>query len=185
MAPDDAGATFQSSSTVVLEMRMASSAVVTPAPAASAVAPPSVGASAAPAAPASGVVHELVPTPLEAMPAPAAAPAAPAAVPATAVASPAASAVSAAAAVPAASAAAAGLLQLRTSADSWIEVVDARGQTLVSRLVASGETLALDGVPPLKLTIGDAGATQVSFRGRAVDLAPYTMRDKVARLTLK
>ena len=48
------------------------------------------------------------------------------------------------------------LLQVHTLADSWIEVVDARGRALLSRVVRSGETVDLDGVLPLKLRIGNA-----------------------------
>jgi len=78
-----------------------------------------------------------------------------------------------------------GVLQLRTSAESWIEVTDGRGQTLLSRIVQPGESVGLDGALPMKLTVGNAAATQVSFRGQALDLAPYTRRDNVARLDLK
>ena len=78
----------------------------------------------------------------------------------------------------------AGVLLLRTTAESWIEVVDGRGQALISRVLLPGEAVGLDGVMPLKLTIGNAGATTVAFRGQAVDLSPRT-RDNVARLELK
>ena len=78
-----------------------------------------------------------------------------------------------------------GVLHIRTVAESWIEVHDARGQTLISRVVQPGETVGLDGTMPLKVTIGNATATQVSFRGKALDLAPHTRRDNVARLDLK
>lgn len=79
---------------------------------------------------------------------------------------------------------AAGALLLRTSAESWIEVIDARGQTLLSRVLTPGEAVGLDGAMPLRLTIGNAAATTVSLRGQPVDLAPRT-RDNVARLELK
>lgn len=79
---------------------------------------------------------------------------------------------------------AAGALLLRTSAESWIEVIDARGQTLLSRVVTPGEVVGLDGAMPLRLTVGNAAATTVSLRGQPVDLAPRT-RDNVARLELK
>jgi len=83
-----------------------------------------------------------------------------------------------------ASGSAAGMLTLRTSAESWIEVQDARGQILLSRLVQSGEAVGgLDGALPLRLTIGNAAATQLTFRGQAVDLTDST-RDNVARLQL-
>lgn len=78
----------------------------------------------------------------------------------------------------------AGVLVLRASAESWVEVLDARGQPLLSRVLLPGEAVGLDGALPIKLTIGNAGATEVSFRGRSVDLAPRT-RDNVARLELK
>ena len=77
-----------------------------------------------------------------------------------------------------------GVLQLRTTAQSWVEVVDARGQSILGRLVQPGESVGLDGVMPLKVRIGNASATQVVFRGQSVELAPFT-RDNVARLELK
>ena len=78
----------------------------------------------------------------------------------------------------------AGVLQLRTTAPSWVEVVDASGQAIVGRLVQPGEALSLDGAMPFKLRIGNATGTQVLFRGQPVPLAPYT-RDNVARFELK
>ncbi|MFY9513357.1 MAG: DUF4115 domain-containing protein, partial [Rubrivivax sp.] len=75
-------------------------------------------------------------------------------------------------------------LQLRVDAASWIEVRDARGALLLSRTVLPGETVGLDGALPIRLTIGNAPATRVSFRGKPVDLAAAT-RDSVARLELQ
>ena len=80
--------------------------------------------------------------------------------------------------------AASGLVQLRTSEASWIEVRDARGATLLSRTVLPGESVGLDGKLPIRLTIGNASATQLGFRGQSVDLAPRT-RDNVARVDLQ
>ncbi len=74
-------------------------------------------------------------------------------------------------------------LQVKASAASWVEVQDARGTVLLSRSVQPGESLAVEGVLPFRLTIGNAAATQLSFRGAAVDLGPNT-RDNVARLQL-
>jgi len=79
--------------------------------------------------------------------------------------------------------AASGVLAVRTSAESWVEVQDSQGQTLLSRVVLPGEIVGLDGALPLRLTIGNAAATRLQFRGRAVDLAANT-RDNVARLQL-
>ena len=76
-----------------------------------------------------------------------------------------------------------GALLLRTSAESWVEVVDGRGSPLISRMLQPGETVGLDGASPLRVRIGNASATQVSFRGRAVELTPT--RDNVAKLELR
>jgi cytoskeleton protein RodZ len=89
-----------------------------------------------------------------------------------------------AAADPASGAAPAALLSLRVSLESWVEVSDAAGRTLLSRTVQPGERVGLDGTPPLRLTVGNAEATEILFRGRAVDLLPAT-RDNVARIELK
>ena len=79
---------------------------------------------------------------------------------------------------------AAGLLQLRTSEASWIEVRDAKGTLLLSRTVLPSESVGLDGQLPLRLTIGNASATQLQFRGQSVDLSART-RDNVARVELQ
>jgi len=81
-------------------------------------------------------------------------------------------------------AAGAGLVALRTRDASWIEVVDGGSRTLLSRIVQPGEAVTLDGRLPLRLTIGNAQATELRFRGQPVDLAPLT-RDNVARVELK
>jgi cytoskeleton protein RodZ len=106
-------------------------------------------------------------------------------------AAPAASAIEAAPGAPlamlAGSAPAAGapgnVLAVRTSAESWVEVQDGSGQTLLSRSVRPGESVGVEGALPLRLTIGNASATQLVFRGRPVDLTANT-HDNVARLQL-
>jgi cytoskeleton protein RodZ len=77
-----------------------------------------------------------------------------------------------------------GVLQLRPSGQSWVEVTDARGQILISRMLEPGEAVGLDGALPLKVRVGNASTTEVLFRGQPVQLAPYT-RDNVARMNLK
>ena len=95
-----------------------------------------------------------------------------------------ASAPVAAALAPATGALPPGMLQLRTSSASWIEVSDGRGQPLVSRLMKAGESIGVDGAPPLRVRIGNAAGTQLVFRGQPSDLRAFT-RDNVARLELR
>jgi cytoskeleton protein RodZ len=77
-----------------------------------------------------------------------------------------------------------GVLQLRPDAASWVEVVDAHGKLLISRLVQPGESVGLDGAMPFKVRIGNANAMQVVFRGHPLELGPFT-RDNIAKLELK
>lgn len=77
-----------------------------------------------------------------------------------------------------------GLLTLRaTTQPSWVEVRDAKNQLVLSRTLAAGESASVDGALPLRVTIGNAAATQVSFRGEPVPLK--TTRENVARLELQ
>ncbi len=77
-----------------------------------------------------------------------------------------------------------GPLQLKASAESWVEVVDGQSKVLVSRMLLSGEVVVLDGAAPFRLKIGNAAGTEVAFRGQVVNLVSST-RDNVARLELK
>jgi cytoskeleton protein RodZ len=77
----------------------------------------------------------------------------------------------------------AGLLRVRATGDTWVEVVDSQGQTLLSRLLRTGEQVDLNGTAPLKLRVGNVSGTELVFRGKSVDLAARA-RDNVARLEL-
>ncbi len=75
-------------------------------------------------------------------------------------------------------------LQVVATADSWVEVVDAKGHSLLSRTVVAGESVGLDGLMPMRIKIGNARGTRLTLRGDNVDLTPWT-RDNVARVELK
>ncbi|MDE1927828.1 MAG: DUF4115 domain-containing protein, partial [Burkholderiales bacterium] len=81
-------------------------------------------------------------------------------------------------------AAASAPLVLRASSDSWIQARDANGRVLLSRLVAAGASVGLDGALPIRLTIGNAAGTAVEFQGRPIDLTPAT-RNNVARIVVQ
>lgn len=83
----------------------------------------------------------------------------------------------------AAAGAGAGVLSVRASGESWVEVRDKSGQVLLSRTLVAGESAGVDGTPPFKVTVGNAGATELLFRGKPVSLAAG--RDNVARVELK
>ena len=75
-------------------------------------------------------------------------------------------------------------LQVIATADSWVEVVDAQGHSLLSRTVVAGESVGLDGALPMHVKIGNARGTHLKLRGDNVDLTPWT-HDNVARLEVK
>jgi len=72
---------------------------------------------------------------------------------------------------------------IKANQASWVEARDAQGRVLLSRLVAAGEDLAIDGPKPVRLVIGNAVGVELRFRQQPVDLQPLT-RDNVARLQL-
>jgi cytoskeleton protein RodZ len=54
---------------------------------------------------------------------------------------------------------------------------------LITRRLVAGEAVSLEGEPPLKVTIGNVVATQLSFRGKPVDLSANAVGN-VARIQL-
>jgi cytoskeleton protein RodZ len=67
---------------------------------------------------------------------------------------------------------------------SWAEVKDASGRVILQITGGAGMTQTVSGTPPLELALGNARDVGVTFRGQALDLAPYT-RGGVARVALK
>ena len=74
-------------------------------------------------------------------------------------------------------------LRIETSADTWIEVLDAAGLHLEMDLLRAGTSREYRGKAPLRVMLGRASAVEVWFNGQEVDLAPHT-RGNVARITL-
>ena len=74
------------------------------------------------------------------------------------------------------------------SGESWIEVKDAGGKTILQRTLQNGEKAGAgpaQGRLPYSVTVGRANLTQVSVRGQAFDLAPVSSKDAVARFQVK
>lgn len=74
-------------------------------------------------------------------------------------------------------------LRVSASADSWIEIVDAKGQIVLSRVLRQGEQQDLAGTAPYKVRVGNVGGTKIEWRGSVVDLAARASNN-VARLEL-
>lgn len=68
--------------------------------------------------------------------------------------------------------------------ESWVEVRDALGKVVYSRLNAPGSESVVQGEPPFSIVIGGASGVQLSYNGNRVDIASY-MSEDVARLRLE
>jgi len=130
-----------------------------------------------------------VPTPLPPVAAPVAAapaPLSPVAAPVVAVPVPAASVSPVPAAVANSAATVAAnthRMVLNFLQDSWVEIKQGDGRTLISQKVPGGSTRVVEGKPPFSVIIGNAHSVQLQYDDRGVDLTPHTKVD-VARLTL-
>lgn len=85
---------------------------------------------------------------------------------------------------PAAVAAAPGPIHLVFGVASWVEIRDAGGKIVFSKLNPAGSEQFVSGAAPFTLVIGNAHGVGLFYQGRPVDLAPY-IKVEVARLTLK
>jgi cytoskeleton protein RodZ len=65
-------------------------------------------------------------------------------------------------------------LHLAATKDSWIQVRDASGKTLLSRTLGPGETLGLNGQPPYRIVIGNIEGLSLTVRGQPFDLHAVT-----------
>jgi cytoskeleton protein RodZ len=74
-------------------------------------------------------------------------------------------------------------LQFELGRDAWIEVRDAQGKVLASRLFKKGEDTKIDVGPPFSLVVGSASSVVALYNGKSLDLKTNT-RDDVARVTI-
>ena len=70
-------------------------------------------------------------------------------------------------------------LQLSFQKDSWTEVRDASGETLIYRMVKKGENLALESKPPYVILLGYAPGVTVTYNDDVFATKPY-QRDDIA-----
>ena len=77
-----------------------------------------------------------------------------------------------------------GVIGFTFSGDSWVEVVDGTGRTVMSRRYKAGEADEVTGRGPFTIVVGNAHTTRMAYNGREFDLAPHT-KATVARVTVK
>ena len=75
------------------------------------------------------------------------------------------------------------VLRLEASADTWIDVRDAKGQA-TGKLLKAGDSLELSPPTPYSVVIGRAAAVKATLRGQPFDLKPHAPQS-VARFEVK
>ena len=74
-------------------------------------------------------------------------------------------------------------LVLRAAQESWADVRDASDNKLLYENVPAGRSVAIEGVAPFSVFLGNADGVRVEFNGRDFDFSRYK-RGQVARFTL-
>jgi len=74
-------------------------------------------------------------------------------------------------------------IQLEFVKESWVEIRQANGKTILSQLNSVGTRQVVEGTPPFDVVIGNASGVRLRYKDSPVDLRPYFKVD-VARLTL-
>lgn len=75
-------------------------------------------------------------------------------------------------------------IHLRFKGESWVEVRDANGRIIHSKLNAPNTEADVAGKPPLAVVVGNAPLVEMTFNDQAFNLEPHT-KVAVARFTLQ
>ncbi len=78
----------------------------------------------------------------------------------------------------------AAVIRLEFDEESWVEVTDKEGKILLSQTNPPASEHSVNGLPPFSVVIGHTNGVRLYYKGKAVDLTPYT-KAQVARLTLE
>ncbi|RAR60939.1 MULTISPECIES: RodZ domain-containing protein [Halomonadaceae] len=76
------------------------------------------------------------------------------------------------------------VLELSFNEQSWTEIFDANDDRIFVGLQSAGSSARAEGVPPFRLTIGNASGVELRYQGEAVDLGEYAGNNNVARFSL-
>lgn len=64
-------------------------------------------------------------------------------------------------------------IRIVSTTDSWVQIVDANGNKVLSEIIRPGIERTVDGKPPFAVKVGNAPKTSVYFHGQQVDLSSY------------
>ena len=75
-------------------------------------------------------------------------------------------------------------LRLVFDEDSWVDVKDASGKIMLSKMNHAGSLVRLSGTAPISVVIGHASGVHLFYNGKEINLVPHTSVE-VARLVLE
>ena len=75
-------------------------------------------------------------------------------------------------------------LQLRFTADSWVEVFDGSGKAVLYDLGKAGSERTITALPPVSVTLGDARGVGIIVNGRTLPSPPRAAGETLARFSI-
>lgn len=76
-------------------------------------------------------------------------------------------------------------LRLVMKQDSWMEILDSKGERVVFGTQKAGKERIVEGTPPFKMTIGNATEVELFHNNQAIDLKKHIKKGTTAKLELK
>jgi cytoskeleton protein RodZ len=74
----------------------------------------------------------------------------------------------------------AAIVRFKAKNESWVSVIDGKGNPVLRRNLQAGENVSVAGVFPLKIVVGRIDATEVLVRGKPFDMGAVS-KDNIAR----
>jgi len=75
-------------------------------------------------------------------------------------------------------------IEVRFTADSWVDIRDATGKRLIRSLGVAGATKEVQGVAPFQVLIGYGPGVELTYNGEPYDFSKHQGKQEVARFTL-
>ncbi len=76
-------------------------------------------------------------------------------------------------------------LRLVMKQDSWMEILDSKGERVVFGTQKAGKERIVEGTPPFKMTIGNATEVELFHNNQAIDLKKHMKKGTTAKLELQ
>jgi cytoskeleton protein RodZ len=75
-------------------------------------------------------------------------------------------------------------LTLQLTNDSWVEVYDSRGERLFYDVASAGSVQSVEGIPPLRVTLGNAAGVAVDVNGQSREIPASALDGEGARFVV-